>query len=59
MNKLYKILRLFFCPHNYAILECTPVTRIYPNGKEHIIGHNILSQCKYCGKLSTHKDRIH
>jgi hypothetical protein len=59
MKQLYRILRLFFCPHKYTILECSAVTRIYKNGSEVIIGHNILSQCKYCGKLSTHKDRIH
>jgi hypothetical protein len=47
MKYLYKILRLFFCPHKYdKILAKGPVRDGYKT-----IGLYYDKECKYCGKI--------
>jgi hypothetical protein len=49
MRYLYKVLRLFFCPHRFQINRVVNLIEdensIIPNA------YNILNRCKYCGEL--------
>jgi hypothetical protein len=47
MKWLYRILRLFFCPHKYT--TTVDVGKIRDNGN--VIGNYYDKECKYCGKM--------
>lgn len=50
MKCIYRILRLFFCPHKHVIISKIDVNCEYANGtKTGIVKYR--TQCKYCGKL--------
>lgn len=45
---MYKILRLFYCPHKYVKIQTYKKT--YGLSFSSLI---IVSQCRYCGKFKT------
>ena len=51
MHYLYKILRLFFCPHKYGNI----IYKIsyHPDGDKNNMPEYIkyIKECKYCGKM--------
>lgn len=46
MKWIYRILRLFFCPHNYRKLD---VYEKKVGGR--IIGYSYVKECVYCGEV--------
>lgn len=54
MKYLYRILRLFFCPHSYKIIRNGDLSR---RSDGSIVGHFYDLQCKHCGKI-TYKENI-
>lgn len=48
MKYLYKILRLFFCPHKYIQKEKHTVLKSNNND---IVGFFYIKECKYCGEI--------
>jgi hypothetical protein len=48
MKYLYRILRLFFCPHKYLVYLTAEIQNQH-NGKQ--VGNIYDLQCKYCGKF--------
>lgn len=49
MKWLYRILRLFFCPHKYEIEDKYERTKTFVSGVKHVT-HIYINRCKYCGK---------
>ena len=53
MKYLYKILRLFKCPHKYIKIDKYKTTHTYMSGKEiEVVEYHL--QCKYCGKIKSY-----
>jgi aspartate carbamoyltransferase regulatory subunit len=54
MKWLYRILRLFFCPHKDDIIDHYEITKTFKSGNTHkeLV---YLNKCKYCGRLKNHK----
>lgn len=54
MKWLYRLLRLFFCPHKFVTLDEHPV-----NEKGQTTPYNIVyrQECKYCGRHNTYELR--
>lgn len=50
MKWLYRILRLFFCPHKYKSLHEGSVVC-----KSTTIGRYYDKECKYCGKMKRYQ----
>lgn len=52
MKYLYKILRLFFCPHKYnkTLNKADIVTTV----DKRIVGFSYTSQCSYCGRIKNY-----
>lgn len=49
MKYLYKILRLFFCPHKFdRLLAKGPIVE-FSNGP--VVGNYYNKECVYCGKV--------
>lgn len=55
MKWLYRILRLFFCPHKYEIAGETEITRSSDNS---VAGHLVILECKHCGKLKEFRTTV-
>lgn len=53
MKYLYKIFRLFFCPHKFLNKEKYNSTKTYKSGEE-INSVLYIKECKYCGKIKTY-----
>lgn len=55
MKYLYKILRLFFCPHKYG--KITHEIKVYEDGDNSKIPNFIkyIKECKYCGRMKEFK----
>lgn len=49
MKYLYKILRLFFCPHKWVFIDKIRVEDSWESWTE------LRCQCKYCGKFRRFK----
>lgn len=47
MKWLYRILRLFFCPHKWVEKDTKPIRKSYTQS---VIGISSIKVCKYCGK---------
>jgi len=50
MRWLYKILRLFFCPHRF---KRTNEIHLLNGGKQY--GTKYVGECRYCGKIKGFK----
>jgi len=51
MKWVYRILRLFFCPHKWEVLGKNPLLR----EDNERFGDMYILKCKHCGKLNTKK----
>lgn len=55
MKWLYRILRLFFCPHKFELLEKYNRKRVFQatwTEKDVTVeSQYYINRCKYCGKL--------
>lgn len=52
MKYLYKILRMFFCPHKYKTLVLSgDVHRTSHKGVKIVTGKFYDKECLYCGKI--------
>lgn len=59
MKYLYKILRLFFCPHKYIIeIEKSEINTHNYFGSKASIGTFIIKECCYCHKTKSFNHRI-
>jgi len=56
MKWLYRILRLFFCPHFWIKID---KESIKSNGEEYWVGDLYTLQCKYCGEIKFKKVNNH
>jgi len=53
MKWLYRIFRLFVCPHKYAVIQKVGV---FSNDRDTLpFGAKFIVQCKRCGKIKTHR----
>lgn len=52
MKWLYRILRLFFCPHKFNIVKTIALNRIVTKTK---IGECYIQKCNYCGKIESYE----
>ena len=50
MKYLYKILRLFFCPHKFLLEEQYQKSKTFSSGCK-IEYIQYIQKCKYCGKI--------
>jgi hypothetical protein len=48
MRWLYRILRIFFCPHRWHEFDRI---RVFEPEQSHPFGDRYVLQCRYCGKL--------
>lgn len=55
MKYLYKILRLFLCPHKYKIIATSDIVTSVTTS---ITGTYARTQCKYCGKIKSYVDYL-
>lgn len=51
MKWLYRILRLFYCPHRFVTLDDTPVNDV--TGKPCKVIYR--QECKYCGRPNVYQ----
>lgn len=52
MKWLYRIFRLFVCPHKYTIVE---EIKLYCGDSILPAGTKFIIQCKRCGKIKSHR----
>jgi hypothetical protein len=56
MKYLYKILRLFKCPHKWKIIKTIDVYENYFGTLSKLpIGEKYIKECKYCGEIRKFK----
>jgi hypothetical protein len=53
MKYLYKILRLFFCPHKYKLVSEKGIIK---SSSQKQIGSLRIKECQYCGKEKGYKE---
>lgn len=59
MKWLYRIFRLFICPHRFSNIDKQKIfTNIDRLGKWEETGMLYTQQCKYCGKLKSFKSKV-
>jgi hypothetical protein len=58
MKYLYKILRLFFCPHHWTRVSVESIERSRQGKKLGIVAEVRTFRCRYCGDEKTSKVRF-